>query len=179
MDKKTLINKIKTLLNVDIELASWTDEAGVQYQAEALEVGKVLNIVTPDGLILASAGEYVLDGLAVIVGEEGLIIEVAEISVPDPVPDPVPVPEEIIVLNSQETEMATLAQHNVLDQRILDLEEVTAQLTDALAAIKSGMTKPSTKTELNETKPLDNAGPSNRPRSTVDSIYQKLEFTNA
>ena len=75
--EKTVINKIKTLLKMEIQLERMTLENGTVIEADAFEAGASVFIVTEDGQVPLPIGEYELpESMKLIVAEEGVISEV-------------------------------------------------------------------------------------------------------
>lgn len=79
MKKETsTINKIKTLLGLDVKLATMMLVDGTTtLEAEAFEAGYEVFIVGPEGNLPLPVGEYLLeDGSILVVVEEGIISEI-------------------------------------------------------------------------------------------------------
>ena len=75
--EKTVINKIKTLLKMEIQLERMTLENGTVIEADAFEAGASVFIVTEDGQVPLPIGEYELpESMKLIVAEDGVISEV-------------------------------------------------------------------------------------------------------
>mgnify|MGYP003625346397 FL=1 len=84
-----MLNKIKTLLNLEVKLEESKLENGTIVEADSFEKGKEIFIKTDDEKVAMPVGEYVLeDGRLLVVEEEGLIADVREVS------DEVPAKEE-------------------------------------------------------------------------------------
>ena len=84
-----MLNKIKTLLNLEVKLEESKLENGTIVEADSFEKGKEIFIKTDDERVAMPVGEYVLeDGRLLVVEEEGLIADVREVS------DEVPAKEE-------------------------------------------------------------------------------------
>tara|TARA_R110000772_G_scaffold92265_1_gene189000 strand:+ start:502 stop:1083 length:582 start_codon:yes stop_codon:yes gene_type:complete len=79
MSAKTQINKIKTLLGLEIKLEQMKLENGTVLEAEAFEAGAEIFIVNEEDRIAVPMGEYMLeDGKVLIVAEDGIIGEIKE-----------------------------------------------------------------------------------------------------
>ena len=201
MNKKSIVDKIKVLLNVDTELAQYTDAGGDVFEAEALEAGKVLWLVTPDGQEAAAPGKYRFGETEVLVQDGGVIEEVialAEESEETPpteeVTEEVEASEETTVETPEETpgentevETVTLEVHNALLQRVTDLEEVVETLTDALAKFRleneeapaenveaSEVWTPKKKVEASETPAFNTA-----TATPTERIMNAIQFSDA
>ena len=79
MSAKTQINKIKTLLGLEIKLEQMKLENGTILEAEAFEAGAEIFIVNEEDRIAVPMGEYMLeDGKVLIIAEDGIIGEIKE-----------------------------------------------------------------------------------------------------
>ena len=80
MNSKQTLNKVKTLLGLDVKLEERKLENGTRFEADAFEKGKEVFIITDeDERIAVPSGEYLLDdGMMLIVIEDGIIDEVKE-----------------------------------------------------------------------------------------------------
>jgi len=78
MEYKQTLNKIKTLLSIEVKLEQMTLVDGVTVlEAEAFEPDYSVGIVTPDGIVPAPVGEHeTTDGMIIVVEVEGIIKEV-------------------------------------------------------------------------------------------------------
>tara|TARA_R110000868_G_scaffold120421_5_gene319568 strand:- start:3840 stop:4406 length:567 start_codon:yes stop_codon:yes gene_type:complete len=78
--KKNIINQIKTLLSMEINLEQMKLEDGITIiEAEKFEPEYSVGIVTADGIVPMPVGEYTLeDGKMVVVAQEGIIAEVKD-----------------------------------------------------------------------------------------------------
>lgn len=69
-----MLNKIKTLLNLEVKLEEQKLENGTVIEAESFEKGKEVFIKTDDEKVAMPVGEYILeDGKLLVVKEEGII----------------------------------------------------------------------------------------------------------
>ena len=83
MSAKTQINKIKTLLGLEIKLEQMKLENGTVLEAEAFEAGAEIFIVNEEDRIAVPMGEYMLeDGKVLIIAEDGIIGEIKEMEAP-------------------------------------------------------------------------------------------------
>jgi len=81
MKNTEIVNQIKTLLNIQVNLEDMKLENGTVVSAESFEKGKEIFIVTDDERVAMPVGEYLLeDGRLVVVQEEGIIADVREVS---------------------------------------------------------------------------------------------------
>ena len=152
MDKKTITDKIKVLLHIDTQLAQYEDAEGTVFEAEALEAGKVLWLITPDGKEAAAPGKYRFGDMEVLIQDGGVIEEVIDLTVEstleetseeESTEETVEATEENpaeetteVEETTEEVQTVSLEDHNALLQRVTDLEEVVETLTDALAKFR-------------------------------------------
>lgn len=79
MSAKNQINKIKTLLGLEIKLEQMKLENGTILEAEAFEAGAEIFIVNEEDRIAVPMGEYMLeDGKVLIIAEDGIIGEIKD-----------------------------------------------------------------------------------------------------
>ena len=117
-----MLNDIKTLLNIEVNLEEMKLENGTVITTEALEKGNEVFIVTDDEKVAMPVGEYILeDGKLLIVEEEGIIADVRDVS------DEVPAKEEEEVTEDLEEE-ADVADWKGMEKRIQNLEDAIADL---------------------------------------------------
>ena len=197
--KKNVINQIKELLGMEVKLATMKLSDGVTIlEAEMFEAGAEVFVVAEDQKIALPVGEYELeDGKILVVSEEGMIAEIKEMEaeveeeaqpeVEVEVEAEVETPRDIkktvesIVKETFFSEMEALKLEN---------EELKAKLemfskVEPTAEVATEETATETKVELEEVTPIV-FNPENvnkvetfkiapkRPRSTMDSILEKL-----
>ena len=120
-----MLNDIKTLLNIEVNLEEMKLENGTVITTEALEKGNEVFIVTDDEKVAMPVGEYILeDGKLLIVEEEGIIADVRDVS------DDVPAKEEEEPKEETEDleEEADVADWKGMEKRIQNLEDAIADL---------------------------------------------------
>lgn len=89
MSAKNQINKIKTLLGLEIKLEQMKLENGTILEAEAFEAGAEIFIVNEEDRIAVPMGEYMLeDGKVLIITEDGIIGEIKEMEDEAPAEEP-------------------------------------------------------------------------------------------
>ena len=131
-----MLNKIKTLLNVEVKLEDMKLENGTVVSAESFEKGKEIFIKTDDEKVAMPVGEYLLeDGRLVVVEEEGIIGDVREVS--DEVPQKEgddgeeiteDLKEEEYEEDDKEKKMADVGDWEGMEKRIQNLEDAIADL---------------------------------------------------
>lgn len=204
MNAKEIVNQVKTLLGMEVKLATMKLSDGVTVlEAEMFEAGAEVFVLAEDQKIALPVGEYELeDGKILVVQQEGIIAEVKEAPAQEeeaPMEQPeaeIPVEAEAEVSTPKKTvesiiketffaEMEKLkAENEELKSKLETLsattpEEVTAETTEETTATTT------TEVELEEVKPITfNPERTNevegfkyaskRPRSTMDAILEKL-----
>jgi hypothetical protein len=97
--EKKIINKVKTLLGLEVKLEQMKLDNGAVVEAESFEVGAEVFVVADEERVAVPIGEYVMeDGMAMKVVEEGIIAEIGEASSEEEAPA-----EEVV----EEEELAT------------------------------------------------------------------------
>ena len=206
MNAKEIVNQVKTLLGMEVKLATMKLSDGVTVlEAEMFEAGAEVFVLAEDQKIALPVGEYELeDGKILVVQQEGLIAEIKEAEVKEEMPEVEAEPQveveveaeaevapsakktvESIIKETFFAEMEKLKSENEeLKAKLETLsattpKEVTAEVTEETTATTT------TEVELEEVKPITfNPERTNelegfkfaskRPRSTMDSILEKL-----
>jgi hypothetical protein len=97
--EKKIINKVKTLLGLEVKLEQMKLDNGAVLEADAFEAGAEVFVVADEERVAVPIGEYVLeDGKSLKVVEEGIIAEIGEASAEEEAPT-----EEVV----EEEELAT------------------------------------------------------------------------
>jgi len=124
MKSSEMINKIRTLLNIQVQLEERKLENGTVVEAESFEKGQEIFIVTEDEKVAMPVGEYILEsGELVVVEEEGVIADVREVS------DEAPEKEEVEAEEKSEEEKEDLYKfYEELKDRVSDLEKVVEEM---------------------------------------------------
>ena len=169
MNSKETLNKVKTLLGLEVQLEERKLENGTRFEADSFEAGKEIFIVTDeDERIAVPKGEYLLDdGFMVVVEEDGIISEVKEA-----------VEEEV-----EAAEEADVEDWKGMEIRIKNLEDAIADLKSRLSE-KDDYSSEETEVELSA-KPIKhnpeskgevemNLYAQNKPMSTQDRVFAKL-----
>ena len=205
MNAKEIVNQVKTLLGMEVKLATMKLSDGVTVlEAEMFEAGAEVFVLAEDQKIALPVGEYELeDGKILVVQQEGIIAEIKEAPAQEeeaPMEQPeaeIPVEAEAEVAPSakktvesiiKETFFAEMEKLKIENEELkakletlsaITPKEVTAEVTEETTATTT------TEVELEEVKPITfNPERTNevegfkfaskRPRSTMDSILEKL-----
>lgn len=189
MKKETsTLNKIKTLLGLEVKLATMTLVDGqTTLEAEAFESGYEVFVVTPDGNVPVPVGEYELeDGNILVVVEEGIIAEIKAMT-----PETEEVEEATATTEEAPAEMTrepkktieTVSTETHFSAEIMkaleSLKNENNELKAKLSAIETANeTEPATKPisfNPENTKPVDVMKiQEKRERNTTDRVFNKL-----
>ena len=206
MNAKEIVNQVKTLLGMEVKLATMKLSDGVTVlEAEMFEAGAEVFVLAEDQKIALPVGEYELeDGKILVVQQEGIIAEIKEAEVKEEMPE-VEAEPQVEVEVEAEAEVAPSAKKTVesiiketffaeMEKLKIENEELKAKLETLSATTPKEVTAEvteettattTTEVELEEVKPITfNPERTNvvegfkfaskRPRSTMDSILEKL-----
>ena len=175
MNAKEIVNQVKTLLGMEVKLATMKLSDGVTVlEAEMFEAGAEVFVLAEDQKIALPVGEYELeDGKILVVQQEGLIAEIKEAEVKEEMPEVEAEPQveieveaeaevaptakktvESIIKETFFAEMEKLkAENEELKAKFETLsattpKEVTAEVTEETTATTT------TEVELEEVKPI-------------------------
>jgi len=188
--KNSLINKIKTLLGMEVSLEQMKLADGVTVlEADSFESEMEIVIVTEDEQkIPVPVGEYEMeDGRILVVTTEGIISEMKEMETEVEAPE---VEEEVEVETEKKEEMETAktAPKKTIESVVKEtfFAEIEALKTEN-ETLKAELAKINevTETELNEVKPISFNPENNtpveitrlapkKPRTIMDSVLDKL-----
>ena len=195
MNEKSILNKVRTLLGLEVKLETMKLTDGVSMlEAESFEAGQPVFILTEDEQRIAlPIGEYELeDGRILVVIEEGVISEIkekapeAEVEVEAPeaeMPEEemaqepsAPTAKKIIESVTKESffsEIEALKKEN--EELKAQLELSKTEVAEEVAPVElSEEPKPISFNPENETKVEMFKVSKNRNRSTMDSILEKF-----
>jgi hypothetical protein len=195
MNTNQILNKVRVLLGMEVKLETMKLGDGVTVlEAEMFEAGNEVFVVTEDEQKIAlPVGEYELeDGRILVVVEEGIIAEIKEVKEEEEMPE-APA-EEVPTEAKEEVKAETSAPKKVVESVIKESffsemeslkkenEELKAQI-EKLSKVEKD--KETNEVELSDVKPIS-FNPENenkietmkigskRPRTTMDSILEKL-----
>lgn len=198
MNEKSILNKVRTLLGLEVKLETMRLSDGVSMlEAEVFEAGQPVFILTEDEQRIAlPIGEYELeDGRILVVIEEGVIADIREASEPEvevEVEEPetesempeeemsqepaAPQAKKIIESVTKESffsEIEALKKEN--EELKAQLELSKTEVAEEVAPVElSEEPKPISFNPENETKVEMFKVSKNRSRSTMDSILEKF-----
>lgn len=131
MKATEILDKAKELLSIEtqveeVKLAQATLENGTIIEAESMEAGKEVFIVTEDERVALPVGEYTLeDGKILVIEEEGIIASIGEAEAVEEAPE-----EEVEAAledNKEEMEYATKQELSEIREMV---EEIKAMISD-------------------------------------------------
>ena len=106
MNTNQTLNKVRTLLGIEVKLEQMKLDNGAILEAEVFEVGAEIFVVADEERVAVPVGEYQTeDGSIIVVLEEGVIGEIKEAGAEEeaPVEDEAPVEEEVVEEDLSET----------------------------------------------------------------------------
>lgn len=189
MNTNQILNKVRVLLGMEVKLEQMKLGDGVTVlEAEMFEAGNEVFVVTEDEQKIAlPVGEYELeDGRILVVVEEGIIAEIKEVKEEEEMPE-APA-EEVPTEAKEEVKAETAAPKKTIESVVKEtfFSEIEALKNENIALkAELSMLKEAKEVELSEVKPIS-FNPENenkvesmrigakRPRTTMDSILEKL-----
>ena len=190
MSAKTQINKIKTLLGLEIKLEQMKLENGTVLEAEAFEAGAEIFIVNEEDRIAVPMGEYILeDGKVLIVAEDGIIGEIKEAG-EAPAEEAAPEVEVEVEAEAAPTSPKKVVESISKEMFFAEIDKLRNEIAELKAAkieVKEELSA-EVKVELSteETKPLKHNPEGNvekkellkfgskAPQTTKDIVFGKL-----
>ena len=100
--ERTLLNKARALLGIEVKLEQMTLENGAVLEAEVFEAGAEIFVVAEDERVPLPKGSYEAEGKTIVVAEEGVIGEIKEAGAEE-----APATEEVVEEEELEAEAAT------------------------------------------------------------------------
>jgi len=196
MNEKSILNKVRTLLGLEVKLETMRLSDGVSMlEAEVFEAGQPVFILTEDEQRIAlPIGDYELeDGRILVVVEEGVIADVREAAEPE-VEVEVEAPEAEMPAEEEMSEAAAPQAKKIVESitkesffsEIEALKKENEELKAQIALSKTEVAEEVAPVELseepkpisfnpeNETKVEAFKVAKNRQRSTMDSILEKF-----
>lgn len=106
MNTKETLNKVRTLLGIEVKLEQMKLDNGAVLEAEVFEAGAEIFVVADDERVAVPVGEYQTeDGKTIVVSEEGIIGEIKDAEAP--AEEEAPATEEVVEEEELEAEPAT------------------------------------------------------------------------
>jgi len=196
MNEKSLLNKVRTLLGMEVKLETMRLTDGVSMlEAEVFEAGQPVFILTEDEQRIAlPVGDYELeDGRILVVIEEGVIADIreaaeAEVEVEVEAPEAempteeemaqepaAPTAKKIIESVTKESFFSEIEALKKENEELKAQLNLSTEVAEEVAPVElSEEPKPISFNPENETKVEAFKFGQNRPRSTMDSILSKI-----
>lgn len=154
MNSKQTLNKVKTLLGLEVKLEQMKLENGVILEAEVFEAGNEIFIVNEEERVALPVGEYVLEnGMMLIVSEEGIIGEIKEASVEEEAPVEEVVEEQEMA--TEETAQPKKVVESVSKEMFFSEIEKLRNEINALKSEKQELSEEAPKEEVEEVKEVE------------------------
>ena len=196
MNEKSILNKVRTLLGMEVKLETMRLTDGVSMlEAEVFEAGQPVFILTEDEQRIAlPVGDYELeDGRILVVIEEGVIADIreaaeAEVEVEVEAPEAempaeeemaqepaAPTAKKIIESVTKESFFSEIEALKKENEELKAKLNLSTEVAEEVAPVElSEEPKPISFNPENETKVEVMRLAKNRPRSTMDSILEKF-----
>jgi len=195
---RTLLNKARVLLGLEVKLEQMKLDNGAILEAEVFEAGAEIFVVADDERVAVPVGEYEAEGKTIIVSEEGIIGEVKEASAEEEAPAETEAeeveeeelstenasPKKIVKSISEEmffseieklrTEIneLKLSKTEVVAEEVVELSEVKEDKVELSAEEVEGITH--TPENLSDKKELNLYSQKGNKNTTRNRIFNKL-----
>ena len=194
--EKTLLNKARTLLGIQVKLEQMTLDNGAVLEAEVFEAGAEIFVVADEERVAVPVGEYEAEGKTIVVSEEGVIGEIKEASAEEEAPaEEAPVAEEELateeatpkkIVKSISEEMffseieklrteineLKLSKTEVVAEEVVELSEVKEDKVELSAEEVEGITH--TPENLSDKKELNLYSQKGNKNTTRNRIFNKI-----
>ena len=116
MNTNQTLNKVRTLLGIEVKLEQMKLDNGAILEAEAFEAGAEIFVVADEERVAVPVGEYEADGKIIVIEEEGIISEIKEAGAEEEAPEEEVVEEEA---KSEEVEEEELSNETTSPKKIV------------------------------------------------------------
>jgi len=107
MNTNQTLNKVRTLLGIEVKLEQMKLDNGAVFEAEVFEAGAEIFVVADEERVAVPVGEYKTeDGMVIVIEDEGIIGEIKEAESEEEEAE-APVQEEEVVEEEMSTESAS------------------------------------------------------------------------
>jgi hypothetical protein len=149
MNTNQTLNKVRTLLGMEVKLEQMKLGNGAIFEAEVFEAGAEIFVVADDERVAVPVGEYETeDGKIIIVSEEGVIAEIKDASSEEEAPAEEVVEEVVEEEMSQETASPKKIVKSITEEQFFSTIEELRNEINALKLSKVEVEKVSV--ELSE-----------------------------
>jgi len=195
---RTLLNKARVLLGLEVKLEQMKLDNGAILEAEVFEAGAEIFVVADDERVAVPVGEYEAEGKTIVVSEEGIIGEVKEASAEEEAPAETEAeeveeeelstetasPKKIVKSISEEmffseieklrTEIneLKLSKTEVVAEEVVELSEVKEDKVELSAEEVEGITH--TPENLSDKKELNLYSQKGNKNTTRNRIFNKI-----
>ena len=107
MNTNQTLNKVRTLLGIEVKLEQMKLDNGAVLEAEAFEVGAEIFVVADEERVAVPVGEYESEGMVIVIEEEGIIGAIKEAEAEEEAPAEEVVEEEAKSEEVEEEELST------------------------------------------------------------------------
>ena len=194
MSAKTQINKIKTLLGLEIKLEQMKLENGTILEAEAFEAGAEIFIVNEEDRIPVPMGEYMLeDGMVLIIAEDGIISEIKDAEEEAPAEEAAPEAEVEVEAEAETSTPKKVVESITKEMFFSEIEKLRNEIAELKAAkvevkeeVELSAEKVAVELSAEEAQPLKhnpegavekkqtNLFAQKAPKTTRDLVFSKL-----
>jgi len=194
MSAKTQINKIKTLLGLEIKLEQMKLENGTILEAEAFEAGAEIFIVNEEDRIAVPMGEYMLeDGKVLIITEDGIIGEIKDAEEEAPAEEAAPEAEVEVEAEAETSTPKKVVESITKEMFFSEIEKLRNEIAELKAAkvevkeeVELSAEKVAVELSAEEAQPLKhnpegavekkqtNLFAQKAPKTTRDLVFSKL-----
>ena len=149
MNTNQTLNKVRTLLGIEVKLEQMKLDNGAVFEAEVFEAGAEIFVVADDERVAVPVGEYETeDGKIIVVSEEGVIAEIKDAEAEEEAPAEEVVEEVVEEEMSQETASPKKIVKSITEEQFFSAIEELRNEINALKLSKVEVEKVSV--ELSE-----------------------------
>ena len=135
MSAKNQINKIKTLLGLEVKLEQMALGNGTVLEAEVFEAGSEIFIVNEDERIPVPMGEYELeDGKVLIITEDGIIGEIKDVAEEAPAEEAAPEAEVEVEAEAETASPKKVVESITKEMFFSEIEKLRNEIAELKAA---------------------------------------------
>ncbi len=192
MSAKNQIDKIKTLLGLEVKLEQMKLDNGTILEAEAFEAGSEVFIVNEEDRIAVPAGEYMLeDGKILVVVDEGVIAEIKEAAEEEVEEEAAPEAEVEVEAEAETSTPKKVVESITKEMFFSEIEKLRNEIAELKTELSSQEVKEEVEAEVEvelsaETKPIKHNPEGSvekkemhqfskkAPKTTKDVVFGKL-----
>ena len=168
--EKTLLNKARTLLGIQVKLEQMTLDNGAVLEAEVFEAGAEIFVVADEERVAVPVGEYEAEGKTIVVSEEGVIGEIKEASAEEEAPaEEAPVAEE--ELATEEATPKKIVKSISEEMFFSEIEKLRTEINELK------LSKTEEKVELSEVEGITHTPENVADKKELNLYAQKVKST--